>query len=148
MQISTISKDYLVDTIILHDVMGLLRPVFANPGICKVILQLLVWIIWLNFYPLPPWNELLGFYGVCISLRYTHLSCEILGTSQLLLQTTTVTKRYCIYSKKCIVMSSVCPVCNCYYKKSRTNYRCYGIDIFIDCTIMTTLLSFVEFYLL
>lgn len=38
MQISTLSKDYLVDTIILHDVMGLLRPIFANPGICKVVL--------------------------------------------------------------------------------------------------------------
>ncbi|GFP79574.1 exosome complex exonuclease rrp6 [Phtheirospermum japonicum] len=35
-QISTTREDYLVDTIILHDVMGLLRPVFANPGICKV----------------------------------------------------------------------------------------------------------------
>lgn len=34
------NKDYLLDTIALHDVMGLLRPVFANPVICKVILQL------------------------------------------------------------------------------------------------------------
>ena len=35
-QISTQKKDYLVDTIALHDLMGILRPVFANPSICKV----------------------------------------------------------------------------------------------------------------
>lgn len=35
-QISTQKKDYLVDTIALHDSMGILRPVFANPSICKV----------------------------------------------------------------------------------------------------------------
>ncbi|KAK4484839.1 hypothetical protein RD792_007439 [Penstemon davidsonii] len=35
-QISTIKEDYLVDTINLHDAMGLLQPVFANPEICKV----------------------------------------------------------------------------------------------------------------
>ncbi|KAL0362378.1 UNVERIFIED_CONTAM: protein RRP6-like 3 [Sesamum calycinum] len=37
-QISTIREDYLVDTIILHDVMGLLRPLFADPGICKIVM--------------------------------------------------------------------------------------------------------------
>jgi len=36
MQISTRKEDYLIDTIALHDVMGMLRPVFANPSICKV----------------------------------------------------------------------------------------------------------------
>ncbi|KAF5202201.1 Rrp6-like [Thalictrum thalictroides] len=36
MQISTHCEDYLVDTIALHDVMGILRPVFGNPTICKV----------------------------------------------------------------------------------------------------------------
>ncbi|XP_062188012.1 protein RRP6-like 3 isoform X2 [Phragmites australis] len=36
MQISTQKEDYLVDTIALHDVMGILRPVFANPSICKI----------------------------------------------------------------------------------------------------------------
>ncbi|XP_058072414.1 protein RRP6-like 3 isoform X2 [Magnolia sinica] len=36
MQISTVKEDYLLDTIALHDVMGILRPVFANPSICKV----------------------------------------------------------------------------------------------------------------
>ncbi|GKB45356.1 RRP6-like protein 3 isoform X1 [Tanacetum coccineum] len=35
-QISTRDEDYLVDTIALHDVMGILGPVFANPNICKV----------------------------------------------------------------------------------------------------------------
>ncbi|KAF5184990.1 Rrp6-like [Thalictrum thalictroides] len=36
MQISTRSEDYLLDIIALHDVMGVLCPVFANPKICKV----------------------------------------------------------------------------------------------------------------
>ena len=36
-QISTQNEDYLVDTIALHDAMDVLRPVFANPSICKVI---------------------------------------------------------------------------------------------------------------
>ncbi|KAF5948547.1 hypothetical protein HYC85_014504 [Camellia sinensis] len=35
-QISTRREDFLVDTIALHDVMGILGPVFANPAICKV----------------------------------------------------------------------------------------------------------------
>ncbi|CAL5403457.1 unnamed protein product [Camellia sinensis] len=35
-QISTRREDFLVDTIALHDVMGILRPVFANPANCKV----------------------------------------------------------------------------------------------------------------
>nr|GMC77103.1 protein RRP6-like 3 isoform X2 [Ipomoea batatas] len=35
-QISTKREDYLVDTIALHDMMGILRPIFANPEICKV----------------------------------------------------------------------------------------------------------------
>lgn len=36
-QISTQKEDYLIDTIALHDTMGILRPVFADPSICKVI---------------------------------------------------------------------------------------------------------------
>lgn len=35
-QISTRNEDYLVDTIALNDVMGVLAPVFADPTICKV----------------------------------------------------------------------------------------------------------------
>jgi hypothetical protein len=35
-QISTQQEDYLFDTIALHDSMEILRPVFANPSICKV----------------------------------------------------------------------------------------------------------------
>ncbi|CAN6244820.1 unnamed protein product [Urochloa humidicola] len=35
MQISTQNEDYLIDTIALHGVMGFLRPLFANPSICK-----------------------------------------------------------------------------------------------------------------
>ncbi|RAL41831.1 hypothetical protein DM860_009013 [Cuscuta australis] len=34
-QISTKKEDYLVDAIALHDLMGILRPVFSNPQICK-----------------------------------------------------------------------------------------------------------------
>lgn len=37
LQISTQEEDFLVDTIALHDVMSILRPVFSNPDICKVI---------------------------------------------------------------------------------------------------------------
>ncbi|KAL8235483.1 hypothetical protein R6Q59_021583 [Mikania micrantha] len=33
--ISTRDEDYLVDTIAVHDIMGILDPVFANPNICK-----------------------------------------------------------------------------------------------------------------
>lgn len=40
-QISTQNEDYLVDTTALHDAMDVLRPVFANPSICKVICYLL-----------------------------------------------------------------------------------------------------------
>ncbi|OWM79821.1 hypothetical protein CDL15_Pgr023233 [Punica granatum] len=36
MQISTQEEDYLIDTIALHDSMGILRSVFSNPSICKV----------------------------------------------------------------------------------------------------------------
>lgn len=35
-QVSTQKEDYLVDTIALHDYMGYLCPVFADPSICKV----------------------------------------------------------------------------------------------------------------
>ncbi|KAG1368338.1 Protein RRP6-like 3 [Cocos nucifera] len=35
MQISTEREDFLIDTIALHDVMGILRSVFADPSICK-----------------------------------------------------------------------------------------------------------------
>uniref|UniRef100_A0A2N9I554 HRDC domain-containing protein n=1 Tax=Fagus sylvatica TaxID=28930 RepID=A0A2N9I554_FAGSY len=34
-QISTHKEDFLVDTIALHDSMGVIRPVFADPSICK-----------------------------------------------------------------------------------------------------------------
>lgn len=47
-QISTREKDYLVDTIALHDFMGILRPVFANPSICKVFHGADNDIVWLQ----------------------------------------------------------------------------------------------------
>ncbi|RRT39752.1 hypothetical protein GW17_00022841 [Ensete ventricosum] len=36
MQISTEKEDYVIDTIALHDSMGILRSVFADSSICKV----------------------------------------------------------------------------------------------------------------
>lgn len=39
-QISTEKEDYLIDTIALHDLMGNLRAVFADPSICKVFKKL------------------------------------------------------------------------------------------------------------
>nr|GEY84136.1 protein RRP6-like 3 isoform X1 [Tanacetum cinerariifolium] len=47
-QISTRDEDYLVDTIALHDVMGILGPVFANPNICKVFHGADNDVIWLQ----------------------------------------------------------------------------------------------------
>ncbi|GKA83498.1 RRP6-like protein 3 isoform X1, partial [Tanacetum coccineum] len=47
-QISTRDEDYLVDTIALHDVMGILGPVFANPNICKVFRGADNDVIWLQ----------------------------------------------------------------------------------------------------
>lgn len=38
-QISTHEEDYLVDTIALHDVMGILCPVFVDPNICKQVVM-------------------------------------------------------------------------------------------------------------
>ncbi|GKE80510.1 RRP6-like protein 3 isoform X1, partial [Tanacetum coccineum] len=38
-EISTRDEDHLVDTIALHDVMGILGPVFSNRNICKVFLE-------------------------------------------------------------------------------------------------------------
>jgi len=36
MQNSTQKEDYLIDTVALHDVMGMQSPVFANPSMCKI----------------------------------------------------------------------------------------------------------------
>ncbi|MQM11949.1 hypothetical protein Taro_044862, partial [Colocasia esculenta] len=36
MQISTKDNDFLLDTVALHDVMGILQHIFSNPSVCKV----------------------------------------------------------------------------------------------------------------
>lgn len=51
-QISTQQEDYLIDTIALHDAMAVLRPIFANASICKVISVLHINIIALLGFPL------------------------------------------------------------------------------------------------
>ncbi|KAI3457347.1 hypothetical protein Pfo_014010 [Paulownia fortunei] len=71
-QISTISEDYLVDTIILHDVMGLLRPVFANPGICKVFHGADNDVLWLQR----------DFHIYVVNLFDTAKACDILSKPQ------------------------------------------------------------------
>ncbi|KAL8474285.1 hypothetical protein ACS0TY_030930 [Phlomoides rotata] len=71
-QISTISKDYLVDTIVLHDVMGLLRPVFANPGICKVFHGADNDVLWLQR----------DFHIYVVNLFDTAKACDILSKPQ------------------------------------------------------------------
>ncbi|XP_057792686.1 protein RRP6-like 3 isoform X2 [Salvia miltiorrhiza] len=71
-QISTMSKDYLIDTIILHDVMGLLRPVFANPGICKVFHGAHNDILWLQR----------DFHIYVVNLFDTAKACDILSKPQ------------------------------------------------------------------
>ncbi|KAK6134730.1 hypothetical protein DH2020_031532 [Rehmannia glutinosa] len=71
-QISTISEDYLVDTIALHDVMGLLRPVFANPGICKVFHGADNDVLWLQR----------DFHIYVVNLFDTAKACDILSKPQ------------------------------------------------------------------
>ncbi|KAL1555506.1 protein RRP6-like 3 isoform X1 [Salvia divinorum] len=68
-QISTMSKDYLIDTIVLHDVMGLLRPVFANPAICKVFHGAHNDILWLQR----------DFHIYVVNLFDTAKACDILS---------------------------------------------------------------------
>ncbi|KAH6785648.1 hypothetical protein C2S51_038103 [Perilla frutescens var. frutescens] len=71
-QISTMSKDYLVDTIILHDVVGLLRPVFANPGICKVFHGAHNDVLWLQR----------DFHIYVVNLFDTAKACDVLSKPQ------------------------------------------------------------------
>ncbi|KAL9145069.1 hypothetical protein ABFS82_13G015000 [Erythranthe guttata] len=71
-QISTLTADYLVDTIILHDAMGLLRPVFANPGICKVFHGADNDVLWLQR----------DFHIYVVNLFDTGKVCDILSKPQ------------------------------------------------------------------
>ncbi|KAL2328352.1 hypothetical protein Fmac_021779 [Flemingia macrophylla] len=71
-QISTREKDYLVDTIALHDFMGILRPVFANPSICKVFHGADNDILWLQR----------DFHIYVVNLFDTSKACELLSKPQ------------------------------------------------------------------
>ncbi|XP_009601353.1 protein RRP6-like 3 isoform X1 [Nicotiana tomentosiformis] len=71
-QISTGKEDYLVDTIALHDVMGILRPVFANPGICKVFHGADNDVLWLQR----------DFHIYVVNLFDTAKACDVLSKPQ------------------------------------------------------------------
>ncbi|XP_042519265.1 protein RRP6-like 3 [Macadamia integrifolia] len=68
-QISTKKEDYLVDTIALHDAMGILRPVFADPDICKVFHGADNDVLWLQR----------DFHIYVVNLFDTSKACEVLS---------------------------------------------------------------------
>ncbi|KAI7757526.1 hypothetical protein M8C21_017072 [Ambrosia artemisiifolia] len=71
-QISTRDEDYLVDTIAVHDSMGLLAPVFANPNICKVFHGADNDVIWLQR----------DFHIYVVNLFDTAKACDVLSKPQ------------------------------------------------------------------
>ncbi|KAL2476769.1 Polynucleotidyl transferase [Abeliophyllum distichum] len=71
-QISTKRQDYLVDTIALHDVMGILRPVFADPVICKVFHGADNDVLWLQR----------DFHMYIVNLFDTAKACDVLSKPQ------------------------------------------------------------------
>ncbi|XP_024451575.1 protein RRP6-like 3 isoform X5 [Populus trichocarpa] len=71
-QISTRNEDYLVDTIALHDVMGVLAPVFADPTICKVFHGADNDVLWLQR----------DFHIYVVNLFDTAKACEVLSKPQ------------------------------------------------------------------
>ncbi|OMO93706.1 hypothetical protein CCACVL1_06374 [Corchorus capsularis] len=71
-QISTEKEDYLVDTIALHDAMGILRPVFADPSICKVFHGADGDIVWLQR----------DFHIYVVNLFDTAKACDVLSKPQ------------------------------------------------------------------
>ncbi|KAJ4760723.1 hypothetical protein LUZ62_071098 [Rhynchospora pubera] len=72
MQISTVKEDFLIDTIALHDVMDILRPVFADPSICKVFHGADNDVIWLQR----------DFHIYVVNMFDTAKACEILSKPQ------------------------------------------------------------------
>ncbi|XP_068644349.1 protein RRP6-like 3 isoform X2 [Aristolochia californica] len=69
MQISTQKEDYLLDTIALHDDMDILRPVFADPSICKVFHGADNDVLWLQR----------DFHIYVINLFDTAKACDVLS---------------------------------------------------------------------
>jgi cation-transporting P-type ATPase D len=71
-QISTHEEDFLVDTIALHDVMSILRPVFSDPNICKVFHGADNDVIWLQR----------DFHIYVVNMFDTAKACEVLSKPQ------------------------------------------------------------------
>ncbi|XP_037476960.1 protein RRP6-like 3 isoform X1 [Triticum dicoccoides] len=71
-QISTQKEDYLIDTIALHDVMGILQPVFASPFICKIFHGADNDILWLQR----------DFHIYVVNMFDTAKACEVLSKPQ------------------------------------------------------------------
>nr|XP_043622307.1 protein RRP6-like 3 isoform X2 [Erigeron canadensis] len=71
-QISTRDEDYLVDTIALHDTMGILAPLFADPNICKVFHGADNDVIWLQR----------DFHIYVVNLFDTAKACDLLSKPQ------------------------------------------------------------------
>ncbi|XP_064962122.1 protein RRP6-like 3 isoform X3 [Musa acuminata AAA Group] len=72
MQISTQKEDYLIDTIALHDAMGILRSVFADSSICKVFHGADNDVLWLQR----------DFHIYVVNMFDTAKACEILSKPQ------------------------------------------------------------------
>ncbi|CAN1220237.1 Protein RRP6-like 3 [Linum perenne] len=88
-QIATRTEDYLVDTIALHDSMGVLGPVFADPNICKVFHGADNDVLWLQR----------DFHIYVVNLFDTAKACEILSKPQKSLAY--LLETYCgVYSNK------------------------------------------------
>lgn len=71
-QISTQKEDYLIDTIALHDVMGILQPVFASPSICKIFHGADNDVLWLQR----------DFHIYVVNMFDTAKACEVLSKPQ------------------------------------------------------------------
>ncbi|KAM0838111.1 hypothetical protein ACQ4PT_061188 [Festuca glaucescens] len=71
-QISTQKEDYLIDTIALHDAMGILRPVFASPSICKIFHGADNDVLWLQR----------DFHIYVVNMFDTAKACEVLSKPQ------------------------------------------------------------------
>ncbi|MCD7468535.1 hypothetical protein HAX54_006870 [Datura stramonium] len=71
-QISTEREDYLLDTIALHDVMAILRPIFSNPEICKVFHGADNDVLWLQR----------DFHIYVVNLFDTAKACDVLSKPQ------------------------------------------------------------------
>ncbi|KAJ8513150.1 hypothetical protein OPV22_003584 [Ensete ventricosum] len=72
MQISTQKEDYVIDTIALHDSMGILRSVFADSSICKVFHGADNDVLWLQR----------DFHIYVVNMFDTAKACEILSKPQ------------------------------------------------------------------